>query len=452
MILGKQVEWHWRLGSSAPTRPPTHSSPPSERCEIIRIVRAARTKVDQVRTDLVLALDAIRNHPLRAFLTVLGLTAGVAALMAVITLIQGANTFVAEKFANMGTNVFQIAKRPFATTDFQELFRARRHPDLGVEDLRALRESCELCDMVGASVSTNVAVRYGNQELRDVSLRGNTPDMASMGSRVVDRGRYFTEAEERHSAAVCLIGSSLVQQLFPTVDPVGRIVRVGRAPIHVIGTFEEIGSVLGSDQDNYLVTPLSTFFRMRGSRHSLTLEVKAAGEGLLFEQAQDQARALMRARRGIKGAQREDFYLGTSASYIELWETISSSFFIVFISISSIAAVVGGIVIMNIMLVSVTERTKEIGVRRACGARRGDILRQFLAESMMQCIVGGSFGVLVGFAVALLLRRFASFPADVQWWVAVLGVGLASAVGLFFGIYPAMKAADLDPVEALRAE
>ncbi len=232
---------------------------------------------------------------------------------------------------------------------------------------------------------------------------------------------------------MCLIGASLAQQLFPTVDAVGRILRVGRDPIRVIGTFEEIGSILGRDQDNYLVTPLSTFLRMRGSRHSLTLEVKAAGDGLLFEQAQDQARALMRARRGIKGAQKENFYLGTSASYIELWETISSSFFVVFISISSIAAVVGGIVIMNIMLVSVTERTKEIGVRRACGARRGDILRQFLTESMMQCIVGGSFGVLVGFAVALLLRRFASFPADVQWWVAVLGVGVASAVACFLG-------------------
>ena len=414
---------------------------------------AGRSKANHpVRTDLVLALDAIKTHPLRTFLTILGLTAGVAALMAVITLIQGANTFVAEKFANLGTNVFRIAKTPFATTDFQEAFRARRHPDLGMDDLRALQESCALCEMVGASVSSNLAVRYGNQELRDVSLRGNTPNMADMGSQVVERGRYFTEAEERHSASVCLLGSSLAQQLFPTVDPVGRIVRVGRAPIHVIGTFEEIGSVLGRDQDNYLVTPLSTFFRMRGSRHSLTLEVKAAGDGLLFEQAQDQARALMRARRGIRGLQKENFYLGTSASYIELWETISSSFFVVFISISSISAVVGGIVIMNIMLVSVAERTKEIGVRRACGARRGDILRQFLAESMLQCIVGGGFGVLAGFAMALLLRQFASFPADVQWWVAVLGVGVASAVGLFFGIYPAMKAADLDPVEALRAE
>jgi putative ABC transport system permease protein len=160
----------------------------------------------------------------------------------------------------------------------------------------------------------------------------------------------------------------------------------------------------------------------------------------------------MRARRGIRGAEKEDFYIGTAASYIELWQTISSSFVLVFVSISSISAIVGGIVIMNVMLVSVTERTKEIGVRRACGARRGDIVRQFLTESVVLCLGGGAVGVMLGFAVALLLRFAADFPADVRWWVAGLGVAFASSVGLFFGIYPAIKAADLDPVEALRTE
>ena len=403
-------------------------------------------------TQISLAAEALRTHRLRSFLTILGLTMGVATLMTVITLIVGANTYVKEKIANLGTDVFRIAKTPFATINFEEARRARRNPDVLREDMAAVRESCPLCAQVGATVSSRIAVRYKNQEMRDVSIRGQTPNMADIGALTVERGRYFSEAENRHAAPVCLLGDDLTEQLFPAVDPIGREVRVGKDPMLVIGTFERIGSVLGNAQDSFIVVPLDTFFRVRGARHSLTLEIQAAGSAVIFERAQDQARVIMRSRRGITGLQKENFYIGTSGSYIELWEKISSSFFFVFLSVSSIAAVVGGIVIMNIMLVSVTERTKEIGVRRACGANRNDIIGQFLAESVLQSLAGGAIGVLLGFAAALLLRWFTVLPATVDWRVAVLGVGLASAVGLFFGIYPAMKAAELDPIEALRSE
>jgi putative ABC transport system permease protein len=220
----------------------------------------------------------------------------------------------------------------------------------------------------------------------------------------------------------------------------------------VVGVFEKIGSVLGQDRDNFAVIPLSTYLRSRGARQSLTLEVKATGGKQIFETAQDEARVILRSRRHVRPNQQEDFFIGTADSYITLWESISSAFFAVFVMVSSISAVVGGIVIMNVMLVAVTERTKEIGVRRAVGATQGDILRQFLTESVIQCLIGGFIGIGTGFACALALRTFTSFPASVQIWVALLGVFLSSAIGIFFGIYPALRAARLDPVVALRAE
>jgi putative ABC transport system permease protein len=240
--------------------------------------------------------------------------------------------------------------------------------------------------------------------------------------------------------------------LFQGVDPIGRVLRAENQEFTVIGTFEKIGSVLGQDQDNFMVIPLLTYRHFRGLRNSLTLQVKAAGGGELFQTAQDEVRSILRARRHIAPGHDEDFFIGTAESYISLWQSISSAFFAVFVMVSSISAVVGGIVIMNVMLVSVTERTKEIGIRRAVGATQSDVLRQFLAESVAQCIVGGVIGVCIGFGCALVLRSLTSFPAAVKTWVAMLGVILSSVLGLFFGIYPAVKASKLDPVVALRTE
>jgi len=274
--------------------------------------------------------------------------------------------------------------------------------------------------------------------------------MVDIDTRTVDQGRYFTEGEDRHAAYVCLIGASVVDQFFPGVNPVGHIIRTGALEFTVIGTYEKLGSVLGQDQDNFVVIPLTTYLKVRGSRSSLTLEIKAA-EGM-FNKAQDDVRAIMRSRRHDQPGAVDSFFIGTAQSYISLWQSISGSFFAVFVMVSSISAIVGGIVIMNVMLVSVTERTREIGIRRALGATQSDILRQFLAESLLQCLIGGAIGILLGFACALALRTWTSFPASVQTWVALLGVALSSLIGLFFGIYPARKAALLDPVAALRTE
>jgi len=402
--------------------------------------------------NLSLAADSIRAHKLRAALTVLGLTMGVATLIAVMTLVQGANLYVEHKIADLGTNVFRVARTPFAITDFTVITKALRNRFIYPEDVEAVAENCRRCQVVGATLSSSTSVRYKDHEIEDATLYGHTPTMATIDTRTVALGRYFTEVEDRHAAEVCVIGDRLAQEFFQDSDPLGHIVRAGSAEFTVIGTFEKIGSVLGQDQDTFLVVPLRTYLKLRGQRNSLTVQVKAEGGEPLFSLAQDDVRRILRARRHVAAGRDDDFFIGTAQSYIALWESISSAFFAVFVMISSISAVVGGIVIMNVMLVSVTERTKEIGVRRAVGATQSDVLHQFLAESVLQCLIGGAIGVLIGFGCALALRTLTDFPAAVQTWVAILGVLLSSIIGLFFGIYPAVKASKLDPVVALRTE
>jgi putative ABC transport system permease protein len=402
--------------------------------------------------NLAIAAESIRVHKLRAALTVLGLTMGVATLITVMTIVQGANLYIEQKVANLGTNVFQIGRTPFAVVDFRVLTKAARNKNITAEDLQAVATLCRHCQYVGAQVTTTISPHYRDKELQDSSLQGQTSNMAEIDTRTIVAGRYFNEPEELHVATVCVVGDKLVSEFFPGVNPVGQSIRMLNTEFTVIGVFEKVGTVLGQDRDNFVVIPLSAYLRLRGARQSLTLQIKAQGDKQTFQEAQDEARMTLRARRHIREGQDEDFFIGTSDTYIALWESISSAFFAVFVMVSSISAVVGGIVIMNVMLVSVTERTKEIGVRRAVGATQNDILRQFLTESVMQCVIGGFIGIGIGFTCALALRTFTAFPASVQLWVAMLGVILSSAIGVFFGIYPAMRAARLDPVVALRAE
>ena len=319
-----------------------------------------------LRTNLVLAFDTMRNHRLRTALTVLGLTMGVAVLIMVVTLILGANSYVEDKIANLGTNVFRIGKMPFTSTSHDEYRRAIRHPDIRMADVEGLKARCPLCADVGANAKSTVTVRRKNQELTDVSFRGQTASMIDIGNLVVERGRFFTDSEDRHGAGVCVIGDELVEELFPNLDPIGKTIRVGPEPLLVIGTFERIGSVLGQNQDSFIVVPLHTMFRMRGSRFSLTIEVKTGPEEGAFEKTINQAWGAMRAQRGLGGKREDNFYFGTAAAYMALWESISASFFFVFISVSSIAAIVGGIVIMNIMLAVTRHRTHQGGRGAAC--------------------------------------------------------------------------------------
>lgn len=401
---------------------------------------------------LALAVDALRAHRLRSALTVLGLMMGVATLITVVTIVQGANVYVETKIANLGSDVFQLSRMPFAVTDFEVVRKALRFKRIHWEDYVALRDLCFECTITGATGRMTTRAQYRDVEVPDVTLTGQTPSMARIDSSTVEQGRYFTHVENTLGRRVCLIGYTLKERFFPGQDPLGRVIKLEGREFTVIGLYEKNGSILGQDADNFAVIPLNTFLDIRGRRASLTIHVKVPGDPARFERAMDQARLILRARRHIGPNQEEDFFVGTKDSYIRLWNQISGAFFAVFILVSSISAVVGGIVIMNVMLVSVTQRTGEIGLRRAVGASAVDILRQFLTESLLQCLAGGLLGIGLGFLCAELLDRFTSFPAAVQGRVAVLGIVLASSIGLFFGIYPATRAARLDPVEALRSE
>jgi putative ABC transport system permease protein len=400
--------------------------------------------------NLAETISAMRAHKLRASLTMLGLTMGVATLITVMTIVQGANLYVENKIANLGTNVFQIARTPFAVTDFNIIIKALKYKKIELDDALAVEEGCPACQEVGATASATVRARYGDKEAQDVSFYGQTPSMADIDTRAVEFGRYFTSAESEHRVNVCLIGDSLVQKLFLGVDPIGKSIRIANDEFVVIGIMEKIGSVLGQDQDNFVTVPLTVFLRIQGMHSSLTINAKARAG--LFDTAQDQAQLVLRARRHLSGKMENDFFIGTKESYMALWRSISSAFFAVFIMVSAISVIIGGIVIMNVMLMGVTARKREIGVRRAVGATKLDIMRQFIAESVVQCIAGGLIGIGLGFLVALALRTYSPFPASVQTSVAILGIGLSSAVGLFFGIYPALRAANLDPIVALRSD
>jgi len=397
------------------------------------------------------SFGSIRAHKLRSFLTLLGLIIGVMTLILVMAIVQGANTYVEEKVANLGTNVFRVSRTPLAVTDFQEFIRAQRNKLLEMSDVEAVRESCRDCQDVGAEVTATTTIKAGNEVGEDVNVRGVTANMADIGTTTVEEGRYISPFEERSRSPVCVLGSEVAERLFPYGKAVGKTIRIANEDHQVVGVAERVGTVLGQSQDNFVIIPITAFFKIFGPRRSVTIHAKAFDSSRL-ESSIDQVRLLLRSRRHVSYNSPENFYVATSDTFLSLWSSISGAFFAVFIMISSIASVVGGIVIMNIMLVSVTERTKEIGVRRAVGARQRDILWQFLIEALAQCIVGGFIGVLVGFLIAVTVRQFTPFPVSLKWWVAATGLILSTVIGIFFGIYPARKASRLDPIEALRAE
>src|ERR1035438_3912890 len=247
-----------------------------------------------IRDNLRLSVDSIRAHKLRASLTVLGLTMGVATLITVMTIVQGANIYVEQKIANLGTNVFRVARTPFAVVDFSVVTKALKNKLIVTDDLTAVAAGCHACRYVGASANTPLSVNYQNKQVDDSTMFGYTPDMVDIDTRTLDQGRYFSETEDRHAAAVCLIGSSMAETLFPDVNPLGHTLRAANQEFTVIGTFEKLGSGLGQDQDNFFIVPLSTFLKFRGSRNSLTLEIKATGGDKLFEAAQDEVRIIDR--------------------------------------------------------------------------------------------------------------------------------------------------------------
>ncbi len=399
-----------------------------------------------------ISASSLWAHKLRSILTLVGVVIGVAAVIAVVSLINGANQYVATRVFRLGADVFGLSKQPSIITNVDDWLEFQKRKRITYDDFEAVRGLCKSCKEIGASLGGRIEVKSGLNSLKDTNLRAWTPQMAQLYDVDLVSGRHMTEEDMRGAAPVCVIGNDLIENLMPGIDPIGKEIRWNNIPCEVIGYGSKQGSALGNSLDNWIIIPLTTYNKNYGTQQDSLRITSRAGSAAKIQDSVDEVRQIMRGRHHLAYAKPDDFAIETSDSFLSLWKDISSSFFAVMIAIASISLVVGGIVIMNIMLVSVTERTREIGVRKALGARRNDILLQFLIESSTISVIGGAIGVLCGVLVASAITWVFSLPSSVQLWSVISGLIVALSVGLFFGTYPASKAAKLDPVEALRSE
>ena len=399
-----------------------------------------------------IATSSLWAHKLRSVLTLIGVVIGVTSVIAVVSLINGANQYVATRVFRLGADVFGLSKQPSIITNVDDFLEFQKRKRITYEDFEAVRDLCKSCRGVGAALGGRVETKSSVNSLKDTNLRAWTPQMAELYDVDLIAGRHMTETDLRSAAPVCVIGQDLVENLMPEVDPIGKEIRWNNTPCQVIGVGKKEGSTLGTSLDNWIVLPLSTYNKENGNQQDSLRVTVRAGSAANIQASVDEVRQIMRGRHHLAYGTKDDFAVETSDSFLELWKNISGTFFVVTIGIASISLVVGGIVIMNIMLVSVTERTREIGLRKAIGARSGDILRQFLIESSTIAVIGGALGVFLGVLLAKVVSWISPLPSAVQLWSVIGGLLVALSVGLFFGTYPASKAAKLDPVDALRSE
>ncbi|MCI0485041.1 MAG: ABC transporter permease [Blastocatellia bacterium] len=396
------------------------------------------------------AIDSLRANKLRSFLTLLGIIIGIASIIAVISIIQGLDIYWKQKVSNFGPNAFVVTQFPIIT-DIDKFFEMlRRNPEIRVGDAEAIRRYCTACEEVGVETHKEVTLRYGRQTVEQVDMSGMTPNIIDIEPYDVEAGRNIVDWENDHSRFVIFIGWGIADKLFPGTDPMGKSVKIEEHSFTVIGVAEKRGSVFGMSRDNFAKIPLSTFQRIYGSRRSVNISIKARPGQM--QQAQDQARLVLRTRHQLGFHEEDDFGLITSEGVNDLFDNLTRIIFSVSLFVVGISLVVGGIVIMNIMLVSVVERTKEIGIRKAVGARQQDVINQFLVESVVLCCAGGVGGVAVAYAISWLIASFTPLPSAFPVWAPLLAFGLSTVIGVFFGIYPARRAGRLDPIEALRAE
>jgi putative ABC transport system permease protein len=404
-----------------------------------------------LREPVGVALETLRQHKMRSFLMLLGIILSVSTLIVVISLISGVNKYIADRVANLGSNVFLLTRFPLIT-DVEEYVKAnRRNKKVTWEDYEALRQNLKLPLRVGVELRIDGKVRRGSESITDVNIRGVTANMGDIDPVTPRDGRYLSEGDDQSRSQVTMIGNDLATKLFPNVDPIGREILIEGRPFQVVGVARIIGTAFGQSQDNFAYIPIQTYFKMFGTQDTIWLNIQARGPEWMAR-TQDEARAMMRARRHLPPNEPDNFGIFDQASLMELWKNLTGVIATAMVGIVSVFLVIGGVVIMNVMLATVTERTREIGIRKALGARRGDILLQFLIESAVMAAIGGAMGVTLAYGIAGLTKAATSVPINVPFIAVLIAEAISAAVGIFFGVYPAKKAAGLQPIEALRQE
>jgi putative ABC transport system permease protein len=398
-----------------------------------------------------IAANALRAHKMRSFLTLLGVIIGIMTVVTVVAIISGLNKYISEKVFQLNPDVYAVTKFGIITSREQWLEAVKRK-NIDWNDFEAVQERCGLCAMVGAQHDNSSAVKRGAQKLTNVNTMGVTTNMVEVNSLDLETGRFFTPTEQQRSALVVVIGSDVREELFGPLDPIGRTMMVANQPMRVIGLLTKQGSVLGQNQDKVIYVPITTWRKRFGTRDSVTIFVRARNGVPGVEASMDEVRVILRGRRRTAFRDDDPFSTVTAEALQMLWKSISAGLFSFMILISGISLVVGGIVIMNIMLVSVIERTREIGVRRAMGATRKHIRRQFLTEAILLSLGGGILGVLVGMLIAKAVATFSPLPTLVRPELIAAGLLISVITGALAGVLPAIRASKLPPVEALRFE
>lgn len=401
-----------------------------------------------------IALISIWSNKLRTFLTLLGIIIGVAAVMLVGASIEGLQTYVMDTVSKtLGSDSFLVAKFAIvgevSDEEWEEMIR--RNKDIYLEDLEFIRAHCPDCREVAAEISTTSDVYFGSEEAYDTRVHGVTENYIFLGTQELAEGRFFTSEEVRRSRPVCVIGWELKERFFQHLDPLGRIIKVGRTPLEVIGVLEKLGSSFGQSLDNNLYMPITKYQKIYGSRSSIVIRGTAVSRDR-FEAAVGEVRTAMRVRHKLRPGEKDTFGIISTEEINSFVDEFVQAIAVVVVPITAISLVVGGIVVMNIMLVSVTERTFEIGLRKSLGARRRDILNQFLIESFVLAAAGGIVGLVVATGAAKIIEATTPLTMTISIGYILLSIGVSGGIGIIFGIYPAYSAARLDPIEALRAD
>lgn len=399
------------------------------------------------------AISSLRASKLRSFLTLLGIILATTTLIAVMSVIEGMNLYIANQVSDMGAEGFRVRRiimmGGFDAKKFMEM--QRRNPEMSREEYNFIRENALLIRDIGIEIYRSVQIKYEGQSLDWIQCMGATSNMGTISNLQAVSGRFLSRNDDDKRRSVVFIGNDLKEQFFPTVDAVGKQITLDGRPFEIIGVAKARGSVFGESRDNFVIIPAETYFKTYGSRQGIGFNAVALEQSQLYA-AQDEVRSLLRVSRHLRPGQEDTFGIVGSESLQQAWERMTGAIAATALAVVSVFLVVGGVVIMNIMLAVVTERTHEIGIRKAVGARRGDILNQFLVESSTLAGVGGLIGVMVAWVVAILVRNLTPVPMAVPFTAIIVAVGMSTLVGLFFGIYPAQRAAKLDPIEALRYE